>query len=409
MNYKIQEKCRIALACAVLSLAGVLSVAAQTPEPQLNNPLSKTEQIYVVSAKAGGISYITGTTRVERADGSAQILAQGDELIAKDKVNVAANGKIEVLLNPGSYLRVGGDSDFEFTDTALESLSVKLARGSALIEATTIEGDNGANISINTPQTVVRLEKSGLYRINVNAETTEIFVWKGSAQVGSQIVKEGRQIIVGSTGAGTIAKFDRDKRPLDELDLWSKNRADELAKLNKELERSALANTFASISYDDNFSTGYWCYNRLTHRWCYLPYNWMRCCTAYNHRYANHVALNQSNNTPVVVAANDTKSRSDRIKVGERIKIRETTKDGGSSDSEKSSKTRSSKSDDSPKTRSRSDSSSSSPDYSPAPSKSDDSSSKPDNSPSKSDPSPSKPDNSPSKPDNATPTKKDGY
>ena len=314
MNYKIKEKCCLALASVVLSLAGISSIAAQTSEPLTATAPSKTEQIYVVSAQAGGVSAITGTARVERA-GSTKILTIGDELAAKEKVSVETNGKVEVLLNPGSYLRVGGDSGFEFTNTALDALGVNLSSGSALIEAAKVNDDKGASISISTPQTTVQLEKTGLYRINVTSEMTEIFVWDGEAKVGSELVKKGRKLTIGKTGAATVAKFDKDKILPDELDLWSKTRAEELAKLNQELERANLAQSFASLNdYDYSYSTGYWCYNRITHRWCYVPFAWARCCRAYNHQHTNQIAINRSSNTgsaPVVVVVNkEDRSRS---------------------------------------------------------------------------------------------------
>lgn len=277
----------LSLAALTLALCAPLS-AQEERRSEGRNTSSSTSQVYVISAKAGGVNYVTGAARVTRDNtGQTQILAKGDELGDKDMVSVGASGRAEILLNPGSFLRLAENTEFEMTNTALESLKLKLASGSALIEASDV-GDDGAEISIATPQANIQLEKSGIYRINADANATEIYVWKGSATVGGEVIKSGRKVTVGRNGAvAASVKFDKDEER-DALDIWSKDRAKELAKLNDRLERRELERAFRSSAFS-GFSSwhrgGFWAYNRFTGAYCFVPFGFDYWDSPYGYGY----------------------------------------------------------------------------------------------------------------------------
>lgn len=202
---------------------------------------------YVISAKAGGVSLVSGQVTVTRKNNTAATLTAKDQIEAGDIVTTGSDGRAEITLNPGSYLRIGENTSFEFTTTILEDLRLKLLKGSAVVEAT--GGDYLAiRIEVTTPQTVVNLVKKGIYRLNVTSNDTEVQVWKGEAQVGSGMalkVKSGRTLTIGSSDAG-ISKLD--KKDQDSLDLWSKTRAkffaDERDKLEKKDVRQAMSSFY---------------------------------------------------------------------------------------------------------------------------------------------------------------------
>lgn len=370
-----------------------IGVFAQTTPPIVP---SQTEQIYLISSQAGGVSQVEGDVNVKRADSqSAQALAKGDTLRERDRVLTGADGRAEILLNPGSYLRVGDHAEVELTGTALDALKIQITKGSVIVEANTIGGKNGASISIATGQAVVQLEKAGLYRINATGDVTEVLVWEGSARVGSQIVKSGRRLTIGaSISIAVVTRFDRSS--LDSFDLWSAGRADELAKLNDRLRRTDLQTALASNSwnYDSYFSNGYWVFDRRTRTWCYVPYYGSRhsCCRAYGQHHSTAVSVkkgdpvvNIKKGDPIVsVVYKPGKSDVSAVDViSKRDSGGSSGSSSGSSDSGYSSP---------PSSKSDSNSSPSKSDSSPPPTKSDPPSSPP----------PSKNDNSP------PPSKKDG-
>ena len=84
---------------------------------------------YIISAKAGGVNFVEGTVTVIRATGRSGILLKSDRVEIGDRVTTGADGRAEVLLNPGSFIRLGKNSSFEFGSTDLEDLQIRLDSG----------------------------------------------------------------------------------------------------------------------------------------------------------------------------------------------------------------------------------------------------------------------------------------
>lgn len=231
---------------------------------------------YLISAKAGGVNFVQGTAAIVRPEGKSGHLLKGDRLEIGDRVSTGADGKVEVLLNPGSYLRLGSNSAFEFKSTSLDDLKIRLDSGSAIFEVFATED---FVVTVNTPKTKFALIDSGIYRIDVDSMGSgKIAVWKGKARIGDDekaMVKSGRE---GSMAGSELAvnKFDRDDK--DDLELWSKSRAKELAKITASLERSsmrtALMRSFLGREWNMYNSFGLWVYDPFRRNHCFLPFGW---------------------------------------------------------------------------------------------------------------------------------------
>jgi hypothetical protein len=243
----------------------------------------------VISARAGGVNFVSGEVTFRRAGHDAwQQLATTDELKAGDAVRTGADGRAEILLNPGSYLRLGATSEFELTDPSLDSLRVKLSQGSALVEAAGY-GDADAAIALDTPRASVSLVRSGVYRVNVAASgATEVFVRKGRALVGAgrTLLKGGMSARVGASGIAEVAKFD--KKEKDALDVWGKSRAEELARAQRKLQTRQINASFARNRSWDSWDTsnglfGVWYWSAAGACYTFLPfYFWV---SPYGHSY----------------------------------------------------------------------------------------------------------------------------
>ncbi|MCA1815635.1 MAG: FecR family protein [Acidobacteria bacterium] len=209
---------------------------------------------HLISARAGIVNLVSGDAMLRRAGESVWLtLRVKDELKSGDAVRTGAGARVEVLLNPGSYLRLGDSSEFELTDASLDSLRIKLAKGGAVVEAAGFD-DSGFTITVNTPQTQVSVVRAGVYRFDVTPlNTTELRVQKGRALVGGGrvLVKEGMAARVGASGAVEVAKFDKKDR--DALDLWSRDRAEEVARVNRALELRTLNARLASFAYGNPY------------------------------------------------------------------------------------------------------------------------------------------------------------
>ncbi len=243
--------------------------------------LAQNREKFVISAKAGGINAITGQADVHpRGESDWQQLSITDDLDAGDRVRTAMDGRVEILLNPGSYLRVGGDSEVELSNNSLSNLEVRLLRGTAIVEATGAD-DLELNINISTPHAKLAIVRHGLYRLNVVPnDGTELIVRKGRVILGDTHtkVKGGNKVVFSATNV-TVAKLTKEEKKVQEpVDTWSKERGETLAKANRRLTDRMLNSAFASYRNWDPFSRsfGLWFYNSRVGCYTFLPfyYGW---------------------------------------------------------------------------------------------------------------------------------------
>lgn len=258
------------LAFAGLAVFGGTLVNAQDGDKTVR---SIAGDKWVITAEAGGVNYVEGYVSVLRPNGKSGRLLKGDTVGVGERVSTDATGRVEILLNPGSYVRVAGDSEFEFKTTSLEDLELKLNRGSAIFE---VFATNDFRVSVQSPKGDAKLIESGVYRVDVLADgTTRLEVWKGKAEVGDNVVKGGRAS-VSAGGDATVAKFDREEK--DAFELWSRSRAKELAKANGDLKdrdmRAALMRSYLGGGWNTYNSFGLWVYNPRIGRYCFLPFGW---------------------------------------------------------------------------------------------------------------------------------------
>ncbi|MFL6337483.1 MAG: hypothetical protein ACJ754_29635 [Pyrinomonadaceae bacterium] len=232
----------------------------------------------VISARAGGVNLVSGDVKVRRAASADwSVLSTPDELRSGDTVRTGLTGRVEILLNPGSYFRAGGDTEFTLASADLNDLRVELARGSAVVEAMGY-GYHATNVSIDVavPGSLVKILRSGVYRINVpNGAPAEVVVAKGRAAVGSTLIKEEKVALL-SGGNVEVTKLDKKWR--DDLDLWSRDRGKELARANERVNRRTLDAALSVGNFDNIFGRndplGLWYFNASAGCYTFLPFGY---------------------------------------------------------------------------------------------------------------------------------------
>ena len=264
-----------------LSALPILSVALILCCSIVN--FAQNREKFVISAKAGGINAITGGASVHgKGETDWQQLSITDDLNSGDRVRTSYDGRVEILLNPGSYLRVGGNSEVELSDNTLSNLEVRLLRGTAIVEATGVDGLE-LNISISTPHTRLAIVRQGLYRLNVVPEdATELIVRKGRVILSDSHTKvKGGNKVVFSATATSVAKLTKDEKKAIEkqdMDVWSKERAETLAKANSRITNRMLTSALTSFGGFDSSrrSMGFWFFNSRLGCYTFLPffYGW---------------------------------------------------------------------------------------------------------------------------------------
>jgi len=188
-------------------------------------------------------------------------------------VTTGSGAYAEIMLNPGSYLRLGPESAFRFVSTSLDDLKVELSTGTAIFE---VYANDKFDITIDVPRGALVLDQTGVYRINIDGGSSLLQVIEGRAVVGTTAVKAGRSVIL--DGNAVPAKFDREDR--DAFAEWSRTRARDIAKATNSLKAKALSNalatSFASRNWSFGNSFGLWILDASWPCGLFLPfgYNW---------------------------------------------------------------------------------------------------------------------------------------
>jgi hypothetical protein len=206
------RKARLTFAPTLLSAALLLVLPLTSP--------AQNREKFVISARAGGVNAVTGRASMRHGNTEWQELTIKEDLEAGDVVKTGLDGRVEMLLNPGSYMRIGENSEFELADNSLENLEVRLIRGTAIVEVTGAD-DEELFIGITTPHTRMSIIRRGLYRVNVvPGDTTELIVRKGRVMLeGSHTKVKGGNKVVFSSSSFSVAKLEKADKDRDTLEL----------------------------------------------------------------------------------------------------------------------------------------------------------------------------------------------
>jgi hypothetical protein len=257
------------------SFAPALFVAALVLALPLTSYAQNREK-FIISARAGGVNAVTGRASMRHGNTEWQQLTIKEDLEAGDVVKTGLDGRVEMLLNPGSYMRIGENSEFELSDNSLENLEVRLIRGTAIVEVTGAD-DEELFIGITTPHTRMSIVRRGLYRVNVvPGDTTELIVRKGRVMLeGSHTKVKGGNKVVFSNSSFSVAKLENTDK--DDLESWSKTRAQALAKENSRISGRTLNALASSFRHDWSYPglvgrSGFWIYSSGGNCYTFIPF-----------------------------------------------------------------------------------------------------------------------------------------
>ena len=149
---------------------------------------------HFIAAKAGVVNYIEGRPQVFFGN-EGKVAASRGEVRVGDLIKTGDTDRLEMLLNPGSYLRVGFNSELRVVDTAFSSMKFELIRGSAIVESATFNRKVHALV-VGTPAGNVVFEKAGLYRLEVQPSAVHLAIHEGKAKW----MKEGVEVATLKSG-----------------------------------------------------------------------------------------------------------------------------------------------------------------------------------------------------------------
>jgi hypothetical protein len=176
-------------------------------------------------------------------------LEPGLRLEEGDLIETRANSYAELLLQPGNYLRIGGESELQIVSARHDRMRLKLSHGSIAIEIVGREGESSWSfyeslsqryelIRFLTPNAEIFVTQPGIFRLNaITASHTDVIVRKGEAVLNGLQLKEKRRGIAMPDG---VSVREIDPKVEDAFDLWSSERAEKTVQSNRMLKKDAV-------------------------------------------------------------------------------------------------------------------------------------------------------------------------
>jgi hypothetical protein len=210
-----------------LKAIGCLFVAAALSFPAWGVGSSRPGPAY-----PGTLNYVEGQASI--GDQILNSKSIGNAQLQPGQTIVTQQGKAELLLTPGTFLRVGDNSAVKMISPDLTDTEVQLQRGQATVEVTDLHKQNDLRVEENG--SVTQLVKNGFYDFDADQGAVRVFDGQARVQVDDRDVKVkgGHELDLGSSEL-KAQKFDKDQFQDTGLYKWSTLRSAYLAEANADL------------------------------------------------------------------------------------------------------------------------------------------------------------------------------
>jgi hypothetical protein len=217
----------------------------------------------VISARSGLVHYVEGQVTLD--DKAVDVKYSQFPEVRTDQVLKTEEGRAEVLLTPGVFLRLSENSGFRMLSNKLTDTRVEALSGSVIVEHGEVAKDN--QVTLIYKDRTISFLKSGLYRLD--AENGSLRVYQGEARVvtpeQSIVAKQSHEI---ELNAAAMASSKFDAKADDEFYRWASRRAGYLS----------MANVSAAKSLHDSgysMTSSMWSWNPWYGMFTFVPMNSM--------------------------------------------------------------------------------------------------------------------------------------
>ena len=193
--------------------AGLNPVTLEAPEEELNQFKGS-----IISVTPGTVNFVEAGVEFSHA-GEWKPLSEKSQLVTGDSLRTARSSFVELALFPDMHLRLDGSSEVLFKELSSDSASLRVLRGSAIIDIGRFDRKQFPPITVGGPSRSVVLDDLGNYRIDVRSDGEAITVREGRVIFNDRTVG-GCHRISGDTVA------DCDKKRYDNFDFWSYHRGE---------------------------------------------------------------------------------------------------------------------------------------------------------------------------------------
>ena len=213
---------------------------------------------------------VPGITQPIRANAGYQIKAGGG-------LRTTGNSRAELLLSPGTYLRLAENTEIEVTGTTYRGMRFRVVQGTVIIESANLN-PRIHSLTMSTPSAELQMETSGLYRLDVvpgQESAVSIYkgrvLWTGTEGRKTQL-KSGRRWLLGDSSSSSEPRssgLDKNNRK-DPLNLWSRLRARELVQVNAGLSLASRDSAYPGFGYQNR---GGWVLSSKSQWFTYVPFD----------------------------------------------------------------------------------------------------------------------------------------
>ncbi|MGH9581947.1 MAG: hypothetical protein ACRD4O_03295 [Bryobacteraceae bacterium] len=242
-------------------------------------PLCAVAQRYVISARPGAVNYVEGSAFVNGQPVTQKQI--GKSFLQPNDVVSTDIGKAEVLLTPGTFLRIGGNSAARMISLSLTDIQVRVLRGEAMLEADELTKSSRLRVLAGAGDGSVLIQSPGLYRFTADGQPT-VAVIQGKAEVfyagrNARLHKHHEVVL-----AQAIQKRKFDAKKQDDLYAWSNARSEYNSAASYQTAQSVWQNAGDYAAWDGflggfGFAGGYglggpgWAWNPMFSSWAWLP------------------------------------------------------------------------------------------------------------------------------------------
>jgi hypothetical protein len=236
----------------------------------------------ITSAHSGLLHYFDGSVSIDGKPVDYKVGKFSE--IKENSVLSTGQGRAEILLTPGVYLRVGENTSIKMLDNRLLSTRVEFVSGSMILES------DDPMASVKDPAVTIvykdyQLQPMKFGIFEMTSDPAQMKVYRGQADavagVAKTSVKEGHMLVL--SAALLTEKFD--EKQVDDLYLWARDRGAALSAANMASARSLSANGYSQnnlymggmypgLGFNSAYNGG-WYLNSGLGMYAYMPYGGM--------------------------------------------------------------------------------------------------------------------------------------
>ena len=184
-------------------------------------------------ARPGTLNYVEGQVYLGTQSLNAKSI--GTVELDPGQTLETQDGKAEILLTPGVFVRLGDEGAARMVSSSLTYTEISIDQGEAFVEVVQIQPEN--DLRITEDGTSTELLKVGLYDFNEGLHVVRVLDGEALLRDGDRTakIKGGHFVDLETTGPLKPQKFDKKAIEAEDLYRWTSLRSGYLAEANADI------------------------------------------------------------------------------------------------------------------------------------------------------------------------------